>query len=172
MHPWSRVHSDKTGWWSGREKIRETQNIIIFLVLKHKPTKPAAYHLLRVFLSLPKESCQISITQQKHFLCCSEPLLSPKNPPEFTFGKLDVHPHLTGAALTCVYNQVRRLSLSMCGPDSTVSMSIRRSEFSPSGMQGISSSPSVIGSTDMDSCMLTDGGSLESPEQSDSQNNL
>lgn len=62
-----------------------------------------------------------------------------------------------------VYSQVSRLSLSMCDPERTVSMSIRRSELRPSGMQGISSSPSDIGSTGIDSCKVIEGVSAASP---------
>lgn len=62
-----------------------------------------------------------------------------------------------------VYSQVSRLSLSMCDPDRTVSMSIRRSELRPSGMQGINSSPSDIGSTGIDSCKVIEGASPQSP---------
>lgn len=63
----------------------------------------------------------------------------------------------------CAYSQVSRLSLSMCEPERTVSISISRSELRPSGMQGISSSPSLIGS--IGSCSAIEGGSLESPDQ-------
>lgn len=62
------------------------------------------------------------------------------------------------------YSQVSRLSLSMCDPERTVSMSIRRSEPRPSGMQGISSSPSDMGSTGIDSCKVIEEVSPESPE--------
>lgn len=62
-----------------------------------------------------------------------------------------------------VYSQVSRLSLSMCDPDRTVSMSISRSELRPSGMQGINSSPSDIGSTGIDSCRVMEGASPQSP---------
>lgn len=64
-----------------------------------------------------------------------------------------------------VYSQVSRLSLSMCDPDRTVSMSIRRSELRPSGMQGINSSPSDIGSTGIDSCKVIEGASPQSPTE-------
>lgn len=63
-----------------------------------------------------------------------------------------------------VYSQVSRLSLSICDPERTVSMSIRRSELRPSGMQGISSSPSDIGSTGIDSCRVIEEVSAESPK--------
>lgn len=53
----------------------------------------------------------------------------------------------------------------MCDPDRTVSMSISRSELRPSGMQGINSSPSDIGSTGMDSCRVMEGGSPQSPAE-------
>lgn len=71
-----------------------------------------------------------------------------------------------GGCLGCVYSQVSRLSLSMCDPERTVSMSIRRSELRPSGMQGISSSPSDIGSTGSDSCKVIEEVSPESPGRS------
>lgn len=66
-------------------------------------------------------------------------------------------------AVPCAYSQVSRLSLSMCEPERTVSISIRRSELRPSGMQGISSSPSLMGS--IGSCRAIDGGSLGSPDR-------
>ena len=56
-----------------------------------------------------------------------------------------------------------RLSLSMCELDSTVSMSMRRSEVRPSGMQGMSSSVSDMGSPDIVSCKVSDGVSVGSP---------
>lgn len=64
-----------------------------------------------------------------------------------------------------VYSQVSRLSLSMCDPDRTVSMSISRSELRPSGMQGINSSPSDIGSTGIDSWRVMEGASPQSPAE-------
>lgn len=73
--------------------------------------------------------------------------------------------HILWAAAGCVYSQVSRLSLSMCDPERTVSMSIRRSELRPSGMLGISSSPSDIGSTGIDSCKVIEEVSPESPEE-------
>lgn len=72
---------------------------------------------------------------------------------------------LFGAVAGCVYSQVSRLSLSMCDPERTVSMSIRRSELRPSGMQGMSSSPSDIGSTGIDSGKVIEEVSPESPEE-------
>lgn len=70
-----------------------------------------------------------------------------------------------GQCAGCFYSQVSRLSLSMCDPERTVSMSIRRSELRPSGMQGISSSPSDIGSTGIESCKVIAEMSPESPEE-------
>lgn len=72
---------------------------------------------------------------------------------------------ITRALSRSVYSQVSRESLSMCDPERTVSMSIRRSELRPSGMQGISSSPSDIGSTGIDSCRVIEEGSPESPKE-------
>lgn len=70
------------------------------------------------------------------------------------------------------YSQVSRLSLSMCDPERTVSMSIRRSEPRPSGMQGISSSPSDMGSTGIDSCKVIEEASPESPEGTSKENEI
>lgn len=101
--------------------------------------------------------------------CCSVP-----DSPEFsvTLWRFDVKSHILWAAAGCVYSQVSRLSLSMCDPERTVSMSIRRSELRPSGMLGISSSPSDIGSTGIDSCKVIEEVSPESPEEVEKEDEM
>ena len=102
-------------------------------------------------------------------LFCSVPLLKPKILQNSQSCDEDSMSNriwlLVVAVCGCVYSQVSRLSLSMCDPERTGSMSIRRSELRPSGMQGISSSPSDIGSTGIDSCKVIEEGSPESPEE-------
>lgn len=89
------------------------------------------------------------------------------------FWWFDAKPYyILGAVAGLVYSQVSRLSLSMWDPERTVSMSIRRSELRPSGMQGINSSPSDIGSTGIDSCKVIEGVSLQSPREGTGEKSL
>lgn len=84
--------------------------------------------------------------------------------PESHSGVVIMRPHAVSGGGR-VYSQVSRLSLSMCDPDRTVSMSISRSELRPSGMQGINSSPSDMGSTGIDSWRVMEGASPQSPAE-------
>lgn len=131
--------------------------------LKKRRT-PAAYHLLRelgFFIPQAASSVKIHHTAVAFFLCTT---FEARYSPEISVmsRRFDDNPYF-GAVAEFVYSQVSRLSLSMCDPERTVSMSIRRSELRPSGMQGISSSLSDIGSTGIDSCKVIEEVSPESP---------
>lgn len=96
---------------------------------------------------------------------CSVPCLQPKTVSSILSHVMIIRCQtIFWAVAGFVYSQVSRLSLSMCDPERTVSISIRRSELRPSEMEGMSSSPSDIGSTGMDSCKVIEGVSPDSPE--------
>lgn len=114
----------------------------------------------RVFVRYPSHNSSASSQKRS-----SVPFLKQKNQKHLSgsLSRVTATRRLTVSQGRFAYSQVSRLSLSMCDPERTVSMSIRRSEPRPSGMQGISSSPSDMGSTGIDSCKVIEEASPESP---------
>lgn len=124
----------------------------------------------RVFVRYPSHNSSASSQERS-----SVPFLKQKKTPKHLSGSLSrvtATRRLTVSQGRFAYSQVSRLSLSMCDPERTVSMSIRRSEPRPSGMQGISSSPSDMGSTGIDSCKVIEEASPESPADTTKEDTL